>query len=359
MTVLDKPKYEQIKQRLISQIRSRQWPAGSPFPSEAQLLTQYNVSRPTLVRSLQELVREGYIYRRKGQGTFVGDISARPQEPLATLPVYVIQKDADSSGDDRLVLEGLLRGIDRIARKHRSNMTLMPEPSGPLTDATRRRLEADPPRVALVIEPSFFPEVCGLLESLGTQICAVNESRDACFSVAVDQEYAGYLATRHLLNQGRRRIALLNGKTSGFWGFRARKQGYLRALGEAGVEPDPAWMREMNAPIDTEAGRAMMRSILEEGVKVDGVVGVTDRKAIGASAAAREAGIEVPRDIQFVGIDNTVAQRVEPPLSSVAMPFEEVGARAAQQAFEMLDPQADPNAVKTRLFLQPWCVNRD
>ena len=71
------PKYEQVKRSLISDIERGKWTPGAVIPSEAQLLQQFNVSRPTLVRSLQDLVREGYLRRQQGKGTFVADRNVR------------------------------------------------------------------------------------------------------------------------------------------------------------------------------------------------------------------------------------------------------------------------------------------
>src|SRR3954454_510839 len=71
MALTELPKYEQVKKELIADITAGRWSAGGAIPSEAQLLKRFSVSRPTLVRSLQDLVRAGYLYRRQGKGTFV------------------------------------------------------------------------------------------------------------------------------------------------------------------------------------------------------------------------------------------------------------------------------------------------
>ena len=52
MPTIELPQYAEIKRKLIAEIRSGQWTVGGAFPSEAQLLTRYKVSRSTLVRSV-------------------------------------------------------------------------------------------------------------------------------------------------------------------------------------------------------------------------------------------------------------------------------------------------------------------
>src|SRR3954466_3579191 len=107
------PKYEQVKHSLIADIELGRWPVGGPIPSEAQLLQRFNVSRPTLVRSLQDLVREGYLFRRQGKGTFVADRTARTSEAVATttrsIPVFAARHTAQAGSPGEVLLR-LLRG---------------------------------------------------------------------------------------------------------------------------------------------------------------------------------------------------------------------------------------------------------
>src|SRR4029078_11939629 len=77
MPVAELPKYEQVKKTLISDIEAGRWSPGGAIPSESQLLKRFKVSRPTLVRSLQDLVREGYLFRQQGRGTFVAERHGR------------------------------------------------------------------------------------------------------------------------------------------------------------------------------------------------------------------------------------------------------------------------------------------
>src|SRR3954462_12272569 len=92
------PKYQQVKRSLIAEIELGRWPTGGAIPSEAQLLQRFNVSRPTLVRSLQDLVREGSLFRRQGKGTLVADRTGRAAEasaaPVRSIPVFAARHTA-------------------------------------------------------------------------------------------------------------------------------------------------------------------------------------------------------------------------------------------------------------------------
>lgn len=365
------PKYQRVKRALVREIESGRYPAGSSFPSEAQLLGQFEVSRPTLIRSLQELVAEGYLYRQQGKGTFVTERGVDPAGPwgqksmssesgaaAAGFTVFLSRYVSRLTGASREVQLRILRGVqEALGPAYNASHVREAEP-GTVDPATRKFIETAPRGVALIVEPSFNATLRLLLEERGWVVWSINEPVEDGNFVSIDQEHAGYLATRFLLDDGRQRIALVNGPVGNYWGFAARQRGYERALAEAGVAFDPALVCEGEHSIDSEAGRAMMRGLLASGVALDGVVGASDGKAIGAMSHALEAGVDVPKQIAFVSIDNTLADQVDPPLPAVAMPFEEVGYQAATQARSSAARGHQAVPVYTKISLQPTLVER-
>lgn len=65
------PKYEIIKQDIIKKINTGEFEPGKKIYSEGELKKIYDVSSTTVVRALQDLVLEGYLIRRQGEGTYV------------------------------------------------------------------------------------------------------------------------------------------------------------------------------------------------------------------------------------------------------------------------------------------------
>ncbi|MEQ9453454.1 MAG: substrate-binding domain-containing protein [Phycisphaeraceae bacterium] len=367
MPVSPLPKYEQVKQALIKEIRSGRWESGNPFPSESQLLQKFDVSRPTLIRSLQDLVREGYLYRKQGQGTFIADEKPEQKEAATLIPVFVSAHVAKLTGDKQLVelhiLEGIQAGLAEAGANPQDVVVRHATP-GRLDGATRAFIDDLTIGTALVIEPSYNRPLWDHLGSKGWNAWSLNEAVPAGNCVYVDQTEAGYIATKHLIDAGRQRIALLNGPLDQFWGFGARLDGYLRALDEAGLSYDERLVRQADKPIDSEAGRAMMADLLKLDQRPDAVVGVSDAKAMGAIAAAQEAGLTIPDDLMFTSIDNTLAERSDVPLSAVSMPFHEVGRRAAIHAVKAdADRKSQESSVgdceiHTHICLKPSLVKR-
>ncbi|MCI7187799.1 MAG: GntR family transcriptional regulator [Fusobacterium mortiferum] len=65
------PLYSQLKDRIISAINNDELKYGEKIPTEIEIMEQYNVSRITVRRAIEELVEEGYLIKKQGKGTFV------------------------------------------------------------------------------------------------------------------------------------------------------------------------------------------------------------------------------------------------------------------------------------------------
>jgi GntR family transcriptional regulator len=65
------PLYSQLREGLLALLKDGQFEEGDSFPTERELVQKYGVSRITVRRALDELVREGYLIARQGKGTFV------------------------------------------------------------------------------------------------------------------------------------------------------------------------------------------------------------------------------------------------------------------------------------------------
>jgi GntR family transcriptional regulator of arabinose operon len=358
--VSELPKYELVRRQLLHEIESGRHAPGSPFPSERVLLQQFGVSRPTLVRSLRELVREGYLVRKRGKGTFVAHRQQIAQAPnSATYAVFISRETANLSGARREVQLRILRGIQAALGDSLDFASVQQATSHSIEPQTRRFIESRAAGSALVIEPSFCPSLLHLLAEHGWQIWTINEPASDFNCARIDHQHAGYLATRYLLDRGRTRIAMLNGPEKSYWGFEARRLGYETALQEAGIQIDPELILEDDHPIDSEAGRAMIRRLLEHQIRFDGVVGASDPKAMGAMACASEHGLRVPEDVAFVGIDNTFAIQAGTPLPAVAMPFEEMGYQAAFHAKAAAEnTRFGQEHVRMEIILKPALVER-
>lgn len=132
--------------------------------------------------------------------------------------------------------------------------------------------------------------------------------------VGSDNEQGGYLATRHLIEQGCRRIAYM-GEYEHAEAY-LRHQGYLRALQEAGLSTS----RELHihATFDSRGARTRFADWLDHDRDFDGVFCISDVAALSAMAELTERGIRVPHTVRIVGYDNIeMGAHLHPTLSTI------------------------------------------
>jgi LacI family transcriptional regulator len=141
-----------------------------------------------------------------------------------------------------------------------------------------------------------------------------------------DDKLGGYLATRHLLDLGHRRIGLIAGPAYASTA-RGRVEGYRQAMAEAGADVDPAWVVESTFGIDS--GAEVAEALMGLDPRPTAVFAVNDNTAIGALSALEKLGLSVPKDVSLVGYnDIPIVSRLPTPLTSVRVPFDQIAAAA-------------------------------
>lgn len=165
--------------------------------------------------------------------------------------------------------------------------------------------------------------------------------------VGSDDVLVGEMATNHLIEIGRKRIAHIGGRNSSPSFDRLR--GYRNALLSAGLPTSDTLVlsRERVEESGDRMGFQMMQSLLKLDPFPDAVFCYNDLTAIGAIEATLEAGLRVPEDIAFIGCGNLrYADYLRVPLSSIDHRTSELGRVAGQFALELsLEPLATPRSI--------------
>jgi DNA-binding LacI/PurR family transcriptional regulator len=160
------------------------------------------------------------------------------------------------------------------------------------------------------------------------------EPGDNIRSVGTTNWQGGVTATRHLIELGHRRIAIICG-AAGLWSSQARLDGYRAALQSAGLATDEDLIRR--ADFQVSDGRAQAHALLAMPHPPTAIVAGNDQQAFGVLQALSERGLRVPHDLSVIGFDDVpVASWATPPLTTIRQPL----AAMAAAAFAML--RADP-----------------
>ena len=144
--------------------------------------------------------------------------------------------------------------------------------------------------------------------------------------VGADDEAIGQLATRHLIEQGCRRIAHIAGRplAPGV----GRLKGYREALRAAGISAPDSYVVHA---CDDATGYEAARSLLALQPRPDGIFGYNDPTAAGAMKAILEAGLGIPEQIKVIGVGNVhYSDLLRVPLSTIDQDSTAIGLKAAE-----------------------------
>jgi DNA-binding LacI/PurR family transcriptional regulator len=222
--------------------------------------------------------------------------------------------------------------------------------------------------VRAVVIGTSLPSLAHLQPMLdrGLRLIAFDRERQpddplALLSVSVDNRLGSQLVTEHLLSLGHRRIGFISGAIRTVSRQR-RLIGYKEALTYAGlpVVDELIWCASGDSgfgDVDSaQLGQQGMARLLAMPKPPTAVVTINDMYAIGACAAARELGLQVPDDVAVAGFDDIVlAPLFNPPLTTVRQPLEEMS-RLVIEAVGDANPDGGAHAVS--IVIPPKLVIR-
>jgi LacI family transcriptional regulator len=172
--------------------------------------------------------------------------------------------------------------------------------------------------------------------------------------IDVDNRAAAANAVRHLIQLGYKRISTITGPLSSTVSI-DRKEGYRDALLENGLGVDETLIVEGDF---TESGgyHAMQRLLTEH---PEAVFAASDTTAIGAMRAVREAGLNIPADLAFVGFDDLpIATQAIPQLTTIRQPIHEFGFKAVEILLDVIENGIQPVRqviMDTELVIRESC----
>jgi DNA-binding LacI/PurR family transcriptional regulator len=151
--------------------------------------------------------------------------------------------------------------------------------------------------------------------------------------VGGDNVLGGYLATQHLIAQGCCRIAFFGDTSHPEAGM--RYQGYLQAMQEVGIVPDPRLVQPFL--FGYVRIRETIDQWLDQNLTFDAIFATSDVTAISILGALTERGISVPSQVKLVGYDDiALAAHVHPSLTSVRQPPDQAGRALVDLLFDVL-----------------------
>jgi len=356
-------KHRHVFEVVRKRIQTGDYQPGDRIPSEARLIEEFGVSRPTVARALQELQRRGLIHRRRGAGTYVSSTDTSGKlfgllipglgatevfEPICAEMARLAQQDGHSllwgaahvsiGRDETHVDKGAIAWdlCQRFIRDRVGGVFFAPLELDPNQDSINRRIAAafDEAKLPVVLLDRDYVQYPG------------RSNHDL---VGINNRRVGHTITDHLFECGCKRLVFIlrPGSTSA---THARTAGFAEAFITRRVAFDVNLIHECD-PADT----AYIQKLLDE-QEPDGIICANDVTAGHLLRTLDELGVRVPDDVMIGGIDDVkYAELLRVPLTTVRQPFAAIGDAAYYAMLERIErPNATPRHIT--LVFEPTAV---
>lgn len=241
----------------------------------------------------------------------------------------LMMEELSLSAFPETVYGAIIRSIEAQARQHGLGMLLATVENGRIPHSIRENqvqgaiiLGGCPANDALAVE----------LVGLGIPLVLVDTYIPGLpvASVVPDNEWGAYRAYQYLVELGHTRIALIEGPRK-YRTLVDRRWGALRAAEEFGVPIPPEYRQPSISSGYLQKGYREMKTLLALPEIPTAVFAVSDRTALGALEAIKEANLRVPDDITLIGFDDyAAAECATPPLTTVHYDREQMGVTALE-----------------------------
>lgn len=347
---------------------------GDQFPGRRALMLKLGASERAVTRALDELARQGKIVKRLGRGgSVVAETHTREPERNGSNPVGSNGTATVSShhNDSRMVVA--IGEPDGSVFDNAMQLLLKQAKYSDLTVTCRLMHEEEAghfkapaaavgPRGYIVFRRHFL-DLATRLQAAGNRVVFVGtpyaDTPVEVPNVFGDQEHGGYLAVKHLLDLGHRRIAFHFG---GDYAHLRRWTGCLQALEEARCEGQEIHTEMLELNYDnSEAvagwgkGFELVRAYFARPEAPTAIVSWNDDTAIKLLTLLLRAGIRVPEDVSLIGYDNLArGAAVHPALTTI----DGVLDQQIQAALRLLTQPAAPPGNQSTVVL-PTLIQRE
>ncbi|WP_455663107.1 substrate-binding domain-containing protein [Pradoshia sp.] len=357
-------KYEQVKEKIKQDILDEVYIPNQKIPSESELTIQFEVSRHTVRKAINDLVNEGWLYTEQGSGTYCAERSLSHSSPGADKAVALI-----TTYISNYIFPTIINGMESYLSG--KGYTLLLYSTNNDFEKERQCLENVMERdlAGLIVEPTksnhpnpnlkYYLD----LEMKGIPYLMINAAYSELnpYSLMVDDELGGFLQAEHLIKEGHTNIAGLF-KTDDMQGVK-RMKGFIRAHREYKIPIHSEMLLTYTTREREKVLKGEFANILARDDRPSGICFYNDEVALTALDGIREAGLSVPDDLSIVGFDDSyLATASEVKLTTVKHPQYEMGVEAAKAIIQLIEKKQkaeDPSIVyEPKLVIRQSTQNR-
>jgi LacI family transcriptional regulator len=250
----------------------------------------------------------------------------------------------------------IVKGANRVAQAHGYTLLLVdteenPDRERPLLEALSRRVDG------MIVFSRMLEEEMDWMTELGKPLVFFGRLNRLEIPWVISDDHRGaYMLTRHLVSLGHKRIAYLSFPRSRR--DEERQGGIRECLAAHGME---LMLHESSAPTAAE-GERVCSSIMLGAEHPDALICYNDLMALGFMKAAQTLGFKLPEEVSVAGFDNIpYGLYTSPPLTTVDLQSERMGAAAMEKLIATIDGKAPPTTtmIEPQLILRGSTIKRN
>lgn len=362
------PLYIQIQNHFKEQISSRKLQEDDKIPTEKEILEQFNVSRITVANALNELAREGWIYRIPGRGTFVKGI---PETYIPRSKIVPVQSQTTNRAarpkiglifpfvDDFFAIR-LIRGITSVLENSGYSLIMMFSFNSKEREKEIIRDLKDNVAGLIIfpVDAEVYNEEIITLKMTDYPFVLIDRYLPGVETNTVysDSALAAKLAVEHLWGLGHRNIAICSDSPQPTVSVEERVNGYISALRDKGEMINPALFLTdfASQPSLVNPEHALYRFIKNR--MATAYIALNGNLGVHILSIAKLEGLRVPEDLSIVTFDNPSPVMDELSLfTHIDQNEGEIGTRAGELIIETI--KGNRTQLKnSRVVLEPRLV---
>jgi DNA-binding LacI/PurR family transcriptional regulator len=346
------PLYVQVANIIRERILNNTWHDGESIPPEKALCVEFNIARGTLRQALQVLEMEGYLWREQGRGTFIRrpDLHSPSNTKQTRHLAFVVPYVRDSS------VSTILIGFQQIAQQagysvvfeHVNNDLKQQEA------VIQKLVQQGVTGIALYPVDSEHVSPLDRLPSGFPLVLVDRYVKKLSTDYVMSDHFGGALRATHFLqDQGHRRVGFVTWLSPAV-SMEHRLLGYLQALRERDIEGEDELICRVEGYPTVDL--TPLKGYLSSSQRPTGIFAANDQIAIALYRAAASVGLRIPDDLAVVGFDDLdISSHLEPPLTTMAQPFLQIGQRTAEVLLRRIRGEALP---LQQITLSPELMSR-
>ncbi len=349
-------KYLELFNEIKSKILSGTYKASSILPTEMDLVGQYKVSRTTVQKALDLLVKEGFIVRYPGKGSFVAENQQQYTENIT--PAGVNKTFALLLPNKRQTMFNVMTGTQKYLENSGCELIINfnnyndSDEVSIVANLIKRKVDG------VILYPLHTSDmVYKQLVENNIAVVTIDKqiNRIPTNNVSTNDYEGGYTAARFLIQCGHRDITLFTTPISGMSTLTARLNGFCDCLKDNGIaiNKDRFYiLSNWNSSEYDDITRYFKRSRLP-----DAIFCSCDEVAARAYKVMHDLNISIPGDVSMIGYDNLeFTEFIAPPLTTIEQPYFSIGEHAARILLGIFD---SPGSTISRILLPPKLIVRN